>query len=82
MSEQTTETTNAKTAEAGVTLTSGRGGIVGIKAGMTQVYGADGQSLAVTVVELKPNTIRVTSRSQVSLVFTTHKSFELLMTKA
>jgi large subunit ribosomal protein L3 len=53
MSEQTTENTNAKTA----TLNSGRGGIMGIKAGMTQVYGADGQSLAVTVVELKPNTI-------------------------
>lgn len=53
MSEQTTETTNAKT----TSLKSGRGGIVGIKAGMTQVYNADGRAVAVTVVELKPNVI-------------------------
>jgi large subunit ribosomal protein L3 len=62
MEENTTqntaaESTSAKTATSTATLRSGRGGIMGIKAGMTQVYGADGSSLAVTVVELKPNTI-------------------------
>lgn len=37
-----------------VALTQGRGGILGIKAGMTQVYGDDGTSIAVTVIDLKP----------------------------
>lgn len=40
-----------------VALTAGRGGILGIKAGMTQVYTADGDSVAVTVIDLKPNVI-------------------------
>lgn len=62
MEETTTQNTAAETNSASVgsksaTVKSGRGGIMGIKAGMTQVYGADGQSLAVTVVELKTNTI-------------------------
>ena len=37
------------------TLTAGLGGVLGVKAGMTQVYAADGSSLAVTVVEIKSN---------------------------
>ena len=36
------------------TLTEGKGGVLGVKAGMTQVYGADGQSIAVTVIDLAP----------------------------
>jgi large subunit ribosomal protein L3 len=40
-----------------IALTSGRGGILGIKAGMTQVYTEDGASLAVTVIDLKPTVI-------------------------
>ena len=52
--EQNTETqANAKTA----TLSSGLGGILGVKAGMTQVYSEDGRALAVTVVEIKTNTV-------------------------
>ncbi len=35
----------------------GRGGILGVKAGMTQVYTAEGESLAVTVIDLKPSVI-------------------------
>lgn len=35
----------------------GRVGILGIKAGMTQVYNNDGDSIAVTVIDLKPNVI-------------------------
>lgn len=35
-------------------LTEGRGGIVGIKAGMTQIYTDAGDLLAVTVIDLKP----------------------------
>ncbi len=42
---------------ASATLTEGRGGILGVKAGMTQVYNTDGQVRAVTVIELKKNTI-------------------------
>ena len=37
-----------------VALTQGRGGILGVKAGMTQVYTADDKSVAVTVIDLKP----------------------------
>lgn len=40
-----------------VALTQGRGGILGIKAGMTQVYGESGDSIAVTVIDLKPAVI-------------------------
>ena len=40
-----------------VTLTHGRGGILGIKAGMTQVYSEDGSSFAVTVIDLKPTVV-------------------------
>lgn len=40
-----------------VALTLGLGGILGIKAGMTQVYTDNGDSLAVTVIDLKPTVI-------------------------
>ncbi|MBI2712184.1 MAG: 50S ribosomal protein L3 [Bdellovibrio sp.] len=40
-----------------VALTQGRGGILGIKAGMTQVYNDAGDSIAVTVIDLKPTVI-------------------------
>ncbi|MBI4926069.1 MAG: 50S ribosomal protein L3 [Bdellovibrio sp.] len=38
-------------------LTQGLGGILGVKAGMTQVFNADGRSMAVTVIDLKPSVI-------------------------
>jgi large subunit ribosomal protein L3 len=41
-------------ARESVALTQGRGGIIGVKAGMTQVYTDDGDSVAVTVIDLKP----------------------------
>jgi large subunit ribosomal protein L3 len=40
-----------------VALTQGRGGVLGVKAGMTQVYTEDGDSVAVTVIDLKPTII-------------------------
>jgi len=58
--EQTTETkANATTA----TLSSGLGGVLGVKAGMTQVYGEDGRALAVTVIEIKKNTVTQVKKS-------------------
>jgi large subunit ribosomal protein L3 len=46
------------------TLSAGLGGIIGIKAGMTQVYAEDGRSLAVTVVEVKPNYVTQVKKSE------------------
>jgi large subunit ribosomal protein L3 len=40
-----------------VALTQGLGGILGVKAGMTQVYNEEGESIAVTVIDLKPTVI-------------------------
>lgn len=40
-----------------VALTGGRGGILGLKAGMTQVFDENGDSFAVTVIDLKPTII-------------------------
>lgn len=40
-----------------VALTQGLGGIVGIKAGMTQIYTESGEAVAVTVIDLKPAVI-------------------------
>ena len=40
-----------------VALTQGRGGILGVKAGMTQVFSQDGEAVAVTVIDLRPNII-------------------------
>lgn len=37
-----------------IALTQGRGGVLGVKAGMTQVFTEDGDSVAVTVIDLKP----------------------------
>lgn len=37
-----------------VALAQGRGGILGVKAGMTQIYNDAGDSIAVTVIDLKP----------------------------
>jgi large subunit ribosomal protein L3 len=52
------QTTEAPASQGGsVALTQGRGGILGIKAGMTQVYNENGDSIAVTVIDLKPCTI-------------------------
>ena len=40
-----------------VAFSLGRGGIIGVKAGMTQVYTEDGDSVAVTVIDLRPAVI-------------------------
>lgn len=40
-----------------VALSEGRGGIIGVKAGMTQVYTPNGEMVAVTVIDLRPNVI-------------------------
>lgn len=61
--EQTPETQASQTSGSAtgqrekVSLSSGRGGILGVKAGMTQVYSANGESLAVTVINLEPTII-------------------------
>ena len=48
-----------------VSLSEGRGGIVGVKAGMTQVYAEDGSQLAVTVIDLRENVVtQVKSREK------------------
>ena len=52
MEQETTTNTGSR-----VALTQGRGGLFGVKAGMTQVYGANGDSIAVTVIDLQANTI-------------------------
>jgi len=63
MSETTTTTTPENTAApAGgkgttVKFDQGRGGLFGVKAGMTQVYDAEGGLIAVTVIDLRANTI-------------------------
>lgn len=40
-----------------VVLKDGRGGLVGVKAGMTQVFTENGDAIAVTVIDLRPNII-------------------------
>lgn len=52
-----TEEMQTGAASAKATLSQGRGGVLGIKAGMTQVYQPDGSSLAVTVISLEPTTV-------------------------
>jgi large subunit ribosomal protein L3 len=51
----------AQTAQGGqrarVALSQGRGGVLGVKAGMTQVYSEDGALQAVTVIQLNPTVI-------------------------
>lgn len=41
--------------QAQLSLDAGQGGILGVKAGMTQVFDQDGNALAVTVIDLRPN---------------------------
>ena len=50
-------TAQTTTSRESVALTQGRGGVLGIKAGMTQVYSANGDLIAVTVIDLKPSVI-------------------------
>ena len=38
-------------------LKAGRGGILGVKAGMTQVYTEAGEAVPVTVIDLRPNVV-------------------------
>jgi len=62
MSETTTTTPENTTAAASgkgtnVKFDQGRGGLFGVKAGMTQVYDADGGLIAVTVIDLRANVI-------------------------
>lgn len=47
----------SKTARELVALATQRGGVLGIKAGMTQVYSDNGDAVAVTVIDLKPTVI-------------------------
>ncbi len=49
--------TKDSSARERVALTQGRGGLMGVKAGMTQVYSEKGDCLAVTVIDLKPAVI-------------------------
>lgn len=42
---------------ASVALMDGRGGILGVKAGMTQVFDQNGNAKAVTVIDVRPNRI-------------------------
>ncbi len=57
MENQNAKSVSSTTNRAKSTLASGRGGILGVKAGMTQVYTADGALQAVTVIELRSNVI-------------------------
>lgn len=45
------------TSRESVGLGKGRGGVLGVKAGMTQIFTEDGGSVAVTVIDLKPTVI-------------------------
>ncbi len=38
-------------------LQSGKGGVLGVKAGMTQIYTENGDALSVTVIDLTPNVV-------------------------
>lgn len=55
--EATSAQETAPTQTTSVTLGDERGGIFGVKAGMTQVYTEAGESLAVTVISLEPNIV-------------------------
>lgn len=54
MTEQTTTTETNSNASATVVLNGARAGIIGIKAGMTQIYNQDGDIVPVTVIDLSP----------------------------
>jgi len=55
-SGSTSSVSNAVSREK-VALTQGRGGVLGVKAGMTQVFTKNGDSVAVTVIDLKPTVV-------------------------
>jgi large subunit ribosomal protein L3 len=61
MSENTAATTpaaeNNTSAPTSFKLDMGKGGLFGVKAGMTQVYDAEGGLIAVTVIDLRPNVV-------------------------
>lgn len=57
MSEATQTSAPESSSTAAIALTAGRGGLLGVKAGMTQVYDSEGASLAVTVIDLQPNVV-------------------------
>jgi len=57
MENQTQQATTTSEARSKVALSQGRGGILGVKAGMTQVFTDDGESLAVTVIDLQPSVV-------------------------
>jgi large subunit ribosomal protein L3 len=51
--EQQTQTAQGASRES-VALLQGKGGVLGVKAGMTQVFSDNGDSIAVTVIDLSP----------------------------
>jgi len=51
--EQQTQAAQGTSRES-VALLQGKGGILGVKAGMTQVFSDEGDSIAVTVIDLSP----------------------------
>lgn len=61
MSEQTEKAANASESHVGgstgVVLTGVRAGVLGLKAGMTQVFNKDGDIIPVTVIDLQPTVI-------------------------
>lgn len=61
MSEQTEKTGNEQASgegrSAGVTLKGSEAGILGIKAGMTQIFDKDGDAVPVTVIDLQPTVV-------------------------
>src|SRR5690606_20373892 len=54
---ETTPATPETTGPQSIRLDQGRGGLMGVKAGMTQVYDAEGSLIAVTVIDLRPNVV-------------------------
>lgn len=57
MSEKETADTSASAGTSVSNLQQGRGGILGVKAGMTHVYGDQGEMIGVTVIDLQPNVV-------------------------
>ncbi len=55
--EQKPEAQAGQGAREAVALTSKRSGVLGVKAGMSQVFDNDGNAIAVTVIDLKPAVI-------------------------
>jgi len=61
MSEQTEKTSNEQasgtSSSLGITLKGEGAGILGIKAGMTQIFDKDGDAIPVTVIDLQPTVV-------------------------